>query len=57
MSDAMSNIQAKVGVGADGRFGPNTARAIATHYGLSPERGAHLLGQAANESGDFKRSR
>jgi putative chitinase len=57
MSNAMSNIQAKVGVGADGRFGPNTARAIASHYGLSPERGAHLLGQAAHESGEFKRSR
>ena len=53
----MQNIQAKIGVDADGKFGPNTARAIATHYGLSPERGAHLLGQAAHESGEFKRSK
>jgi len=57
MSDSMQNIQAKIGVDADGKFGPNTARAIATHYGLSPERGAHLLGQAAHESGEFKRSK
>jgi len=57
MSDAMRNLQAKIGAGADGEFGPNTARAIATHYGLSPERGAHLLGQASHESGGFKRSK
>jgi len=54
MSDAMRNLQTKVGVGADGSFGPNTARAIAKHFGLSPERGAHLLGQASHESGGFK---
>jgi murein L,D-transpeptidase YcbB/YkuD len=46
MSDAMKALQAKVGVTADGAFGPNTARAIAKHYELSPARAAHLLGQA-----------
>jgi putative chitinase len=54
MSDAMKALQAKVGVTADGAFGPNTARAIAKHYELSPARGAHLLGQASHESGGFK---
>ena len=54
MSDAMKALQAKVGVTADGSFGPNTARAIAKHYDLSPARGAHLLGQASHESGGFK---
>lgn len=34
-------------------FGPNTARAIAEHYGLNANRGAHLLGQAAHESMNF----
>jgi len=53
MSDAMKALQAKVGVTADGAFGPNTARAIAKHYKLSPERGAHLLGQGSHESGGF----
>jgi murein L,D-transpeptidase YcbB/YkuD len=36
MSEAMKALQAKVGVTADGAFGPNTARAIAKHYELSP---------------------
>jgi len=57
MSDAMRKLQAKIGAGADGQFGPKTARSIASHYGLSPERGAHLLGQASHESGEFKRSK
>jgi putative chitinase len=42
---------------ADGDFGPNTARAIAKHYDLKPERAAHLLGQASHESGGFKLTR
>ena len=54
MSDAMKKLQEKCGVPADGAFGPNTARAIAKHYELSPERAAHLLGQASHESGGFK---
>ena len=54
MSDAMKALQAKVGVTADGSFGPNTARAIAKHYELSPARAAHLLGQASHESAGFR---
>ena len=54
MSEAMKALQTKVGVTADGAFGPNTARAIAKHYGLSEKRAAHLLGQASHESGGFK---
>jgi putative chitinase len=55
MSNAMKRLQEKAGVGADGAFGPNTARAVAKHYGLSPERGAHILGQSHHESAGFKR--
>ena len=54
MSEAMKTLQARVGVTADGAFGPNTARAIAKHCGLSAKRAAHLLGQASHESGGFK---
>lgn len=54
MSTAMKALQERCGVTADGAFGPNTARAIAKHYELSPERAAHLLGQSAHESGFFK---
>jgi putative chitinase len=51
--DALKMLQKTCGVTPDGAFGPNTARAIAEHYGLNPNRGAHLLGQAAHESGNF----
>lgn len=54
MSDAMRTLQARCGIAADGAFGPNTARAIADHYDLSSNRAAHLLGQSAHESGNFK---
>lgn len=57
MSDAMKALQTRCGVVADGAFGPNTARAIAKHYDLTPNRAAHLLGQAHHESGGFKRTR
>jgi hypothetical protein len=53
---AMKTLQEKVGVDADGSFGPNTARAIAKHYDLSANHGAHLLGQAHHESGGFKKT-
>ena len=56
MSEAMKTLQEKVGVGADGSFGPNTARAIAKHYDLSANRGAHLLGQSHHESGGFQKT-
>lgn len=51
--EALKILQAKIGVTPDGAFGPNTARAIAKHYDLEPVRGAHFLGQAAHESGNF----
>lgn len=51
--DALKMLQKTCGVTPDGEFGPNTARAIAEHYGLNANRGAHLLGQAAHESGNF----
>ena len=54
MPEALKKLQEKCGVKPDGAFGPNTARAIARHYRLSMERGAHLLGQASHESGGFK---
>ena len=53
MSEALRRLQEKIGVTADGGFGPNTARAIAKHYDFSVLRGAHLLGQTAHESGSF----
>ena len=57
MSHAMRLLQERCGCSVDGSFGPNTARAIAKFYELSPERAAHLLGQAHHESGGFKRTK
>ena len=51
----MQNLQQRIGASTDGSFGPNTARAITKHFGLSAERSAHLLGQASHESGGFTR--
>ena len=55
--EALKLLQEKCGVNPDGAFGPNTAKAITAHYELSPERGAHLLGQVVHESGSFKYTR
>ena len=57
MSNALKLLQQKCGCSPDGAFGPNTARAIVEHYDLSPERGAHLLGQVVHESGTFRYTR
>ena len=57
MSNALKILQEKCGCSPDGAFGPNTARGIVKYYELSPERGAHLLGQVIHESGTFKYTR
>ena len=55
--EALKMLQEKCGVTPDGAFGPNTAKAITAHFELSPERGAHLLGQVVHESGTFRYTR
>ena len=55
--EALKMLQEKCGVAPDGAFGPNTAKAITAHFELSPERGAHLLGQVVHESGTFRYTR
>tara|TARA_R110002012_G_scaffold137198_2_gene291735 strand:- start:6775 stop:7392 length:618 start_codon:yes stop_codon:yes gene_type:complete len=55
--EALKMLQEKCGVTPDGAFGPNTAKAIVSHHELSPERGAHLLGQVVHESGTFRYTR
>jgi len=57
MTEAMKILQGRIGAAADGNFGPNTARAIVDYFGLNRKRGAHLLGQAAHESGMFRLTR
>ena len=51
---SLVNLQQKIGVTADGAFGPGTLKAAAAYYKLSPNRAAHFFAQTAHESGGFK---
>jgi putative chitinase len=51
---SLVNLQKKIGVTADGAFGPGTLKAAAAYYKLSPNRAAHFFAQTAHESGGFK---
>jgi putative chitinase len=51
---SLINLQKKIGVTADGAFGPGTFKAAAAYYKLSPNRAAHFFAQTAHESGNFK---
>ena len=42
-------LQEKIGVTADGAFGPNTLRAGMTFYEMTPYRAAHFFGQTGHE--------
>lgn len=51
---SLVNLQQKIGVTADGAFGPGTFKKAASFYKLSPDRAAHFFAQTAHESGGFK---
>lgn len=51
---SLASLQKKIGVTADGAWGPGTLRAAATYYKLTPARAAHFFGQTAHETGGFK---
>ena len=51
---SLVNLQKKIGVSADGAFGPGTFKRAAAFYKLSPNRAAHFFAQTAHESGNFK---
>jgi putative chitinase len=51
---SLINLQQKIGVTADGAFGPGTYKKAASFYKLSPNRAAHFFAQTAHESGGFK---
>jgi putative chitinase len=50
---SLIDLQKKIGVTADGAFGPGTLKAAAAYYKLSPARAAHFFAQTAHESGNF----
>ncbi len=51
---SLKHLQTKIGVTADGAFGPGTLKAAAAFYKMTPERAAHFFGQTAHETGEFK---
>ena len=51
---SLINLQKKLGLTADGAFGPGTLKAAAAFYHLNKNRAAHFFAQTAHESGNFK---
>jgi putative chitinase len=51
---SLKSLQTKIGVNADGAFGPGTTKAAMAYYKFTPERAAHFFAQTAHETGNFK---
>ena len=51
---SLTSLQTKLGIPADGAFGPGTMKAAMAYYKMTPERAAHFFAQTAHESGGFK---
>jgi putative chitinase len=51
---SLKHLQTKIGVTADGAFGPGTLKAAMAYYKLTPERAAHFFAQTGHETGEFK---
>jgi putative chitinase len=51
---SLINLQTKMGIKADGSFGPTTMKTATAFFKLKPAHAAHFFGQAAHESGGFK---
>lgn len=46
-------LQKKMGITADGVFGPATLKAAAAYFKMTPDRAAHFFGQTGHETGGF----
>ncbi len=51
---SLISLQTKLGIAADGAFGPGTIKAAMAYYKMTPERAAHFFAQTSHESGGFK---
>lgn len=51
---SLISLQTKLGITADGAFGPGTMKAAMEYYKMTPERAAHFFAQTSHESGGFK---
>lgn len=50
---SLIKLQEKIGVKADGSFGPATLKAAMAYFKMTPERAAHFFGQTAHETGGY----
>jgi len=50
---SLKHFQSKIGVPADGAFGPGTFKAAMQYLNLTPLRAAHFFGQTSHETGEF----
>jgi putative chitinase len=51
---SLKSLQEKIGVTADGAFGPGTMKKAMEFYKLTPIRAAHFFAQTSHETGGFK---
>ena len=51
---SLKNLQTKIGVTADGAFGPGTLKAAMAYYKMTPIRATHFFAQTGHETGEFK---
>ena len=51
---SLKSLQERVGVTADGAFGPGTLKAAMAFFKMTPERAAHFFAQTSHETGGFK---
>jgi len=51
---SLQSLQKKIGVTADGAFGPGTMKKAMEFYKLTPVRAAHFFAQTAHETGGYK---
>ena len=51
---SLKSLQAKIGITADGAWGPGTFKAAMAYYKFTPVRAAHFFAQTAHETGGFK---
>jgi putative chitinase len=51
---SLKSLQTKIGVTADGAFGPGTLKAAMAYYKLTPLRATHFFAQTGHETGEFK---
>ena len=50
---SLKSLQEKIGVTADGNFGPTTMKKAMEFFKLTPIRAAHFFGQTSHETGGF----